>query len=97
MIHLQKPICPICNLPAMRSVDTMNVLTRLIPIANQEERFAYDMTADPVIMPATLFTPRNKNGSINVQCVHGHQWETGMQEVPTPDRFRDARGEGHRR
>lgn len=80
-IKLQKPLCPICDLPAMRSVDTMNVLTRLIPIANQE-RFAYDMSADPVIMPATLFTPRNKNGTIDVRCAHGHQWQTGMQHVP---------------
>lgn len=83
-IKLQKHSCLQCGMAAKRTVDTMNVLTRITPSSNPEQ-FAYDLGGEPVILPSTLFTPRNKNGTINVQCAQGHQWETGMQEVPTTD------------
>lgn len=81
LIKLQKPCCPVCDLPVFLTVDKQELLQRVAPIANTPH-FRYDLDVPTTPVAGTQVTPRNKNGTIDVMCFNGHRWETGMQEVP---------------
>ena len=66
----------------------MHARTDIHKIAGQEDLFTY-AGYPPAPVLDTLTTQRNKDGTITVLCLDYHQWNTGMQEVPTPDRFRE--------